>query len=348
MRKNRLFKIFACGLVALTLTGCNGTSFVTHFSPSMKTSQLFAMDTIMELQINGDEALLTEAESRIRDLEKKLSTTDENSEISRLNRNKSETLSKESGHIFKRALEMCKETDGALDISIYPVLKRWGFTTGTYSVPSDEELAELLAYVDYSQIELKDDLTVSVPEGMEVDLGSVVKGYTGTMLSEYFVENGVTSGLINLGGNVQCIGTKPNGEKWKVAIKSPFPDSQSGIYGVLNASDTAIITSGGYERFFEENGETYWHILDPSNGKPAGNGLISVTVIGKDGLRCDALSTALFVKGLDEAMEYYREHKDFDAILIADDGTAYVTAGAASDFTLSSEYYNKKIVVISD
>ncbi len=332
-------------ICALILSACGYTLGNTS-TDTMKTSTIFAMDTIMELQVSGEEALLTDAEQQIRNLEKKLSVTDDTSEIYCLNQDKKAELSEETLEILNGAMDICDGTDGALDISIYPVLKSWGFTTGEYSVPSEDVLEELVRNVDYSQIQI-DGRRVTIPEGMEIDLGSVVKGYTGTMIANFLKDNGVTSALINLGGNVQCIGTKLNGEPWNVAIKSPFSDSKSGIIGVLKATDLAIITSGGYERYFEKNGEVYWHILDPDTGKPARNGIVSVTVIGEDGLMCDALSTALFVMGKDEAIEYWQDRSDeFDMIIITEDGNIYITGAIADKFTLSSEYYDSDITII--
>lgn len=332
----------------------------------MHVSSIFAMDTVMEIQVYGGddaEALLTDAENQIRTLEKELSVTDENSEIARLNATGSVSLSKEPAQIMEEALGYCDSTDGALDITIYPVLKAWGFTTGEYQVPGDAEIAGLLENVDYRSVKIAnaagseaetgnssddtDSVLCTIPEGVQVDLGSVTKGYTSRKLAQYFRENGVESGLINLGGNVECIGLKPNGSKWNVAVKSPFKDSDSGILGVIQASDEAIITSGGYERYFEEDGETYWHIIDPTTGKPAKNGLISVTIIGKDGLMCDALSTALFVKGLDGAIDYYRSHdSSFDMILVTAEGDVYITPGVSERFTLSSEYHGLSLHVL--
>ena len=172
-------------------------------------------------------------------------------------------------------------------------------------------------------------------------------GYTGTAVADMLRSKGVTHALLNLGGNVQCIGSKLNGDPWKVAIKSPFPDSDSGMIGVVEADDVAIITSGGYERYFEEEGKRYWHILDPATGKPAENGLVSVTVVGKDGLLCDGLSTALFVKGLDKAIEQYRQSDDFEAIFVTEDREVYVTEGLADKFSLTSEYHDLPLQVIA-
>lgn len=344
---------------------------------NMQTSTLFAMDTVMELQIQGDEELLREGEALIRSLEKELSVTDENSEIARLNKDGKAALTEDVAELMGKALDICDSTDGALDITIYPVLKTWGFTTGEYRVPADEEIQELLENVDYHGVDItgfdagaaekrasdtgssvstadSDELSdaagiiCEIPSGTQVDLGSVAKGYTSMSLYNLFTDKGVTSGLINLGGNVQCIGSKINGDDWKVAVKSPFIDSSSGILGVLSVSDLAVVTSGGYERYFEENGKTYWHILDPKTGKPAENGLVSVTIIGKDGLLCDGLSTALFVKGLDEAIRYYQENRDkeFDMVLVTDDREVYLTEGVADKFSLASEYYNLNTHII--
>ena len=330
-------------LMAVSLTGCQSPSH-------LYTSSIFAMNTIMELQIGGLRDYTPDAEDIIRSLEKKLAVTSKDSEIAVLNNDKQAVMSAQVAEIIQGALKVCDRTDGALDITIYPVLKEWGFTTGEYNVPLDEDIQTLLENVDYRNVEIDWDAdpgpVVTIPSGVQVDLGSVAKGYTGYYIAGYLKEMGVQNALLNLGGNVQCIGTKPNGDKWKVAIKSPFEDSKTGVFGVIAADDVAIITSGGYERYFERDGEIYWHILDPDTGKPAKSGLSSVTIVGKDGLVCDGMSTALFVKGLDEAIEIWRESDDFEAVFITEEGEAYVTEGLAADFSLSAEYHDAPLQVI--
>lgn len=356
------------------LCGCGSASADGVSIDSVKniqSSTIFAMDTVMELQVQGDEELLREGESLIRTLEKEMSVTDENSEIAMLNKAGKAQLSEDVAGLMSQALDICESTDGALDITIYPVLKAWGFTTGSYRVPTDEEIQMLLKNVDYHGIHIINQgldaakmessdgavkenslynktVICEIPSDTQVDLGSVAKGYTSMALYNLFIQKGVTSGLINLGGNVQCIGSKPNGDDWKVAVKSPFKDTASGILGVLSVSDLAVVTSGGYERFFEENGKTYWHILDPVTGKPAENGIVSVTIVGKDGLLCDGLSTALFVKGLDGATKYYQDNreKEFDMLLVTDDREVYITEGIADKFAIGSEYYNLNVHII--
>lgn len=348
-RFKREIEFLGAGFIcALIFSGCsNGKAQV-----EMNSTSFFAMDTVMDIQIAGDEALLSEAENMVMDLEERLSVTNPNSEIGKINKDKIGRLSADSAEILNGGLEICEKTDGALDLSIYPVLKEWGFTTGEYQVPSDEAIDALLENVDYSKIQINKNENgtedVVIPENMEIDLGSVVKGYTSQALHDYFKENGVESALINLGGNVQCLGKKEGTKPWRIAIKSPFLDSKTGILGVLNAEDTAIVTSGGYERYFEEDGHIYWHIIDPATGRPAESGLASVTIIGDDGLTCDALSTSLFVKGLDGAISYLEANEGYDAILVTMDGDIYITKGIEDDFSLESEYADSTINVIME
>jgi thiamine biosynthesis lipoprotein len=176
--------------------------------------------------------------------------------------------------------------------------------------------------------------------GMEIDLGGIAKGYTSSRVMDIFREHGVKHGLVSLGGNVQAIGTKKNGKPWRVAIQNP--ESEMEYLGVLNIEDKCVITSGGYERFFEKDGVHYHHIIDPRTGYPADSGLISATIISEDGALADGLSTSLFIMGKDEAEKYWREHADdFDYILEDEDGTLYVTEGA--DEILTTD--NRTIVI---
>ena len=293
----------------------------------------FAMDTVMTVRIYGDEALLDAAGDRVKELEALWSVTDEGSEICALNRDGSAVLSGDAAGLLAGALELCRRTGGALDITIYPVVRLWGFTTGEYTVPDGEAIEELLTQVDYSRVALDETAgTAALPEGVEVDLGSVAKGYAGDVLAALLKAHGVESAMLDLGGNIQTVGTKPDGSAWRIGVRDPGGDD---ILGVVEVADRAAVTSGGYERYFEQDGVRYWHIIDPATGAPARSGLQSVTVIGESGLLCDALSTALFVMGLDRALEHWREYRDFEAILVCDDGSVTVTAGLENDFTLA-------------
>ena len=320
-------KIVICLLLVLTLTGCAGQGEAN--GQEMKTVTLFAMNTYMELRACGGEAALEEAAALIRALDGALSVTDEGSEIYALNRDKRAALSPDAAELTGAALTLCARTGGALDVSIYPVSRAWGFTVGEYRVPPDEEISELLRAVDYRRVRLEGP-AAELGADMMIDLGSVAKGYASARVVALLREAGVASALVNLGGSVQTLGTKPDGSPWRVAIRDPFGD---GTLGVVEAADKAVITSGGYERYFEQDGETYWHILDPATGRPARSGLAAVTVVGEDALTCDGLSTALFVMGPERAAALWRESGDFEAVLVTDEGGILITEGLEDSFT---------------
>lgn len=340
MRRYR-FMIFLWTL--LLLTGCSA-------APEEKPCryELMAMDTIMSLTIYGKPAqkaqdILQQAAGQIQDLDALLSVTNEESEIYRINHSYGEAvqLSEKTLELLGDALELCQTTEGTLDITIYPVVRTWGFTTGEYRVPEEAELSALLEKVDYTQVVL-DEENLTLPEGMELDLGAVTKGWTGDQLMELFQEAGVTSAIVELGGNVQALGTKPDGSPWRVALQAP----EGGYAGALEIVDKAVITSGGYQRYFEQDGETYCHIIDPSTGHPAQTGLASVTIVSDRGVQGDGLSTALFVMGREKAETYWRTHPDFDFILLGEDGTVTITEGLEDSFTLYGDWENHPLEVI--
>lgn len=330
MRKKGLLLLFPL----LFLTACS--SFPASEEPKEATSTLFAMNTYMTFTAYGDDAqdALKDAEKTVQQAEARWSVTDEGSEIFKANHSKGQpiSVSEETAQLVSFALEMAQKTDGALDPTIYPVLTAWGFTTDSKQVPPESEISQLLQRVDYNRIQLE-GTTLTVPEGMELDLGAVGKGYTADLVTEVFQEHDVESALISLGGNIQAIGSRPDGSDWRIGVRAPWED---GNLGVLEISDAAIVTSGGYENYFEdESGNIYWHILDPSTGYPADSGLLSVTIIGKEGKLCDALSTSLFVMGAEKAEDYWRENKDFDMLLVTDNSEVILTPGIAEQFSLA-------------
>lgn len=325
-------RFFALCAALVLLAGC--TPKPAQTAPASERI-FFAMDTVMTLRLyeGGEEDLLGQAEGRVNELEDLLSVTEPDSEVYALNHNGEADLSPETAELLSTALMMCARTNGALDISTYPVVRTWGFTTGEYAVPSAETIDALLPLVDYRQVRLEGS-KAAVPNGMEIDLGSVAKGYTGDVLSAFLKEHGVTSAMLDLGGNIQTIGAKPDGSCWRVGVRDPEGDGNLGVVEVVNQ---AVVTSGGYERYFEEDGVRYWHILDPQTGFPAHSGLISVTIIGERGAICDGLSTALFVMGLDHALDHWRQYRDFEAVFVSEDGSVTITAGLEDSFTLSQK-----------
>ncbi len=323
--------------LALALTGCGGKKAEKH------EKQLFAMDTVMLLTAYGDKGndALTAATEVINSLAADLDPEKEGSSVAALNAGAggAVAVSADCLEVLDTALAVGRETGGALDPALYPVIQAWGFTTGEYRVPDRAELDALLAAKDTDGIILDASAgTVTLPAGMAVSLGAVAKGYAARKAAEAMASAGAEHAILSLGGNVQTLGdTRPDGKSWQVAVTDP---KDTGSYvGTLSVGQTAVVTSGGYQRYFDADGVRYIHILDPATGRPADNDLLSVTVVTADGARADALSTALFVLGAEGALEYCAAHEDVELVLITEDDRVIVTDGLADGFTEHGEGY---------
>ena len=310
-----------------------------------ETATFLAMDTTIDLTVYGDAALLDQVQAQVSALEDQISVTRPDSQVYAINANGSGVLTGSAKEVMEGALDMCRRTDGALDLSIYPIVRAWGFTTGSYQVPPEEEIQALLPLVDYTRIQYDPaDGTVSIPAGMEIDLGSVGKGYAAGQAAQLLRDSGVTSALLNFGGNVQTVGCRPDGSPWQIAVKDPRGGTPM---MVLSIDDQAVVTSGGYERYFEQDGQTYWHIMDPATGHPADSGLLSVTVVGRDGLVCDGLSTSLFVMGLEKAADLWAGSSDFEAVFVTGTGEIYLTEGLTGGFALTEDHAGTPVHVLA-
>lgn len=336
--KKKITAILMVILIGIMAAGCGQQQKTeqTEGTEESASQDIFAMDTYMSVTAYGADAesAVSDAIAEIERLDALLSTGETDSEIYKLNQNGGGSISEDTSYLLERALEIWKSTDGCFEIGIYPLMQEWGFTDGNYKVPDKETLQKLLPLADSSKIDFNEkDQTVSFEQdGMEIDFGGIAKGYTSGRIMDIFREHGIKSGMVSLGGNVQVLGIKIDGSKWRVAVQNP--EDTENYLGVLETQDRAVITSGGYERYFEQNGKTYQHILDPKTGYPADSGLISVTIVSADGTLADGLSTSLFVMGKEKAVAYWRAHsEEFDAILVEKDGTVSVTENIADQFT---------------
>ena len=339
-------------LSAVFLTGCNTSlnntvtdSKTEENSISQESDSFFAMDTYMTVTAYGDDEsakkAVSEARKEIERLDALLSTGKSDSEIGILNETGSYKVSEDTEVLIKKALDIYKSTSGAFNISIYPVMREWGFTDGSYKVPDKDTLMAALSKADISHVIVSDSVTLT--DGCQIDLGGIAKGYASSKVCEIFKQCGIDSGMVNLGGNVQTIGTKPDGSLWEIAIRDP---KENVPMMVVSVNDQAVVTSGGYERYFEQDGQTYWHIMDPTTGHPADSGLRSVSIIGDDGLTCDGLSTSLFVMGLEKAAELWAQSDDFEAVFVTDTGEVYITEGLADHFALTEDYSDTPVNLI--
>lgn len=324
---------------------------VTISKESMETpsasQDIFAMDTYMTVTAYGEKCTeaVQAAVDEINRLDDLWSVGNSESEISILNENGSVILSDETYTVVKEALELYDSTGGLFDITVYPLMVEWGFTTEDYKVPTDEKIKELLKLTGIDKINLDDEThQITLATGTQIDLGGIAKGYTSAKIMEIFSEYGIVSGLVSLGGNVQLYGTKVDGSDWRVGVENPDNTikalSTSDYIGVVQISDKALITSGGYQRYFiDENGEKHHHIIDPRTGSPSNSGLISVTIVSDDGLLADGLSTSLFIMGKDDAISYWHENSDqFDFILVDSEGKIYVSKGIENNFSSELDY----------
>lgn len=298
---------------------------------------VFAMDTYMRITCYGDNAqkAVDESIAEIKRLDDLLSVGNEDSEIYHVNHTGSGILSEDSAVMLDTALSVYDSTDGSFDITIYPMMELWGFTTQDFKVPSEDEILTVLLHVGASDLKWnRDTREIDLGNALGIDLGGIAKGYTSDRLVEIFEANDLDSAVISLGGNVHCFRTKPDGSLWKIGIQSPY--NVTDLLGVLKTADRAVITSGGYERYFTdpETGITYHHIIDPKTGYSSESGLISVSIVAKSGVLADALSTACFILGLDKAADLWRTGTyDFDMILMTDEDKVYITEGLDGYFT---------------
>lgn len=341
----RFIKAFSALILIIILVGCSNENEVNTSKTTSTTTvndtipaskEFFAMDTYMEVDAYGNngEKAVAKAEKEVNKLDSILSTGKSTSEISKLNKNKKQVVSADTMSLIKESVKISKETNSAFNPTIYPLMELWGFTTKNYYVPKDNEIKPLLNYMDINNIKIDESKNeVSFKDSnMKIDLGAIAKGYTSSKIIDIFKENNIKSGMVTLGGNVQVLGKKPDGSLWKVGIQNPIGEDE--YLGVLQTSDKAVITSGGYERNFTKNGKTYHHILDPSNGYPANNGLTSVTIISSDGTLADALSTSLFVMGKDKAIDFYKKSNyNFDFILYTSDNKLIISDGIEDIFS---------------
>lgn len=333
-------------LLAALLTTAAGCGVMLGPDEAEESIQVIAMDTAMTFTAYGVNSTKADyaAEEEVYRLEAMLSRTDGDSQVAQLNSQGTAVVDQELWDLIQTAMDYTAATEGAFDITVAPVLLAWGFTTDNYQVPTQAELDTLLPLVGTEHIhELGDNgdgtVTVELDPGTQIDLGAIGKGYASDRVAAIFREYEIPRGLLRLGGSVLAIGDRPDGEAWRVGIQDPKePNSADALAAVLNLTDAYAVTSGSYQRYFEQDGKTYHHIIDPATGYPAENGLTSVTIVmdsaDGNGTLCDALSTALFVMGEEKALDFWRSGKyDFQMVLVTKDDRVVVTDGLTDVLT---------------
>ena len=328
MKKTKLLSaVLALILLAFTLTSCGQDT-------SYADTVFVGMDTVITLRLakNGvSEEALAEAAAQCQQLvashEKILSAHEENSDVATLNKEVQMQLDTNPLllTVLDIAFQITELTNGAYDPTIGSLTSLWNVRNGG-PVPERGAIREAMKHIGKDKLTVDNTTIVKNDQLTKLDLGGVGKGYTLQALLTYLSSTDIPYGIVSMGGNIGVFGTKGNDAPYKIGIKDPR--NTDDVIGYLYAGGGFVSVSGDYERYFEENGERYHHIIDPETGYPADNGLTSVICYTQNGASADALSTALFVMGLEESLAFYKEGGiSFEAIFITDDYEVYMTDG---------------------
>ena len=313
--------------VMLLMPGCA----VKQKEPISKSDFLLNTFVTVTLYDTDKEEILDGAMDVCREYEDVLSTTIETSEIYQMNHRKEGerqfTVSDKTAEVLKKGLEYCEMSHGAFDITIEPLSSLWDFTRENPKVPDADLIQKELAKVLYEKVSLDGNIVTFADDDTAIDLGAIAKGFIADRIKDYLTEQGVKSAIINLGGNVLCIGEKTDGTPFKIGLQKPFAD-RSETVAALDINDLSVVSSGVYERHFIQNGVNYHHILDPHTGYPYENGLTQVTVISKQSVDGDGLSTSCFALGLEKGMELADSLDGVYAVFVTEDGELHYSKGA--------------------
>ena len=321
--KNRVVLLLL--LLALSLAGCNLLPDASMQDRTVSDASIWAMDTQMDLRLYGDTdgTVMAELTAILNRLDHSLSATSPDSALTALNES-GRTDDADVVYLASAAQTISAQTDGALDITLLPVSRLWGFGTDSYAVPEPAALDALRDRVGMDKLTVSDG-AVSVSAGTMLDFGALAKGYAADLCRAKMEEAGI-AGILSLGGNSQTVGTKPDGSDWIIGVQDP--DDMGRYLLTLRLSGSAsAVASGDYQRFFMQDGVRYCHILDPKTLSPVRGSLRSVTVVTDGGLKADGLSTALFVLGREAGIALWQSMGDFEAVWIEADGTVWITPG---------------------
>lgn len=319
MKKNSfLFYLILFSSCLFFLTGCQRNAVET-------TKTGFYLNTVVSITLydrKEDDPLFDEAMSLIGEYDSLLSKTAEGSDIYRINHagGSPVEVDERTAELLSIALSYASLSDGLVDPTIGTLSDLWNFgDTNEGIVPHREDIEEALSHIDYTKVKLSGNTVTLLDPDARLDLGFIAKGYIADKLKAYLTENGVTNGIINLGGNVLTIGTKPDGSDYHIGVQKPFAETGTALT-TLTVSDRSLVSSGNYERYFEKDGILYHHILSTKDGYPVNSGLNGVTIISKNSVDGDALSTLCFILGYEKGRILIDSLPDTEAVFINDAG----------------------------
>lgn len=311
MKKANIFILFS--IITLLLCGCT----LKAKEPFSKTG--FHFDTVITITLydSKDEELLNTCFDYCKEFENLVSRTIETSEISKINQANGQPVevSDTTIELLKEGISFAELTDGAFDITIAPLMELWDIKNNSGNVPSESDITEALSHVNYKNIVIDGNTVTLTDPHAAIDLGGIAKGYIADQLKKYLLSEGVTSAIINLGGNVLTVGEKPDGNSFNIGIQKPF-DKQNATITSVSVKDSSVVTSGSYERYFQVDDTIYHHILNTETGYPCNNRLLSVTILSEESIDGDALSTACFALGLEKGQKLIESLGDINAIFV--------------------------------
>jgi thiamine biosynthesis lipoprotein len=323
--------------------------------PSRQSESRYALGTICTINLydKGRPRVYSGAFARINELEDILSASRDGTDLDKVNKNAGigpVKVRPELIDVLKLALYYAEESRGAFDPSVGPLVRLWGIGTEKERIPEEEEISQALDLINYRDIEINDtEETVFLKRaGMALDLGAIAKGYAIDDTAAFLAKSGIDSGIIDFGGDIFALGEKKGKKKgerkdreenyWRIGIQDP--KGNRGTYiGVLRVKNKSVVTSGNYERYFEEAGRRYHHIFSVKNGYPAENGLLSVTIAAGDAADADALSTAAFALGWEGGRDLIARADGAEGIFVFDDLSVRLTEDLEKDFTLTADEY---------
>lgn len=334
MNAKKQFSVLAL-TASVLLTGCS----LTPDTNATVSKTGFFLDTVVSMTLYGtkEEAPLNECFLLLETYESLLSRTKEGSDVWKINHSNGSpvAVSNETAQLIQTALDYSVRSDGAFDITIAPLLDLWNFKPEQHegTVPDADQIQEALSHVDYKNVQLDGTTVTLLDPQASIDLGGIAKGYIADRLRDYLVSEGCDSALINLGGNILTVGAKPDGSAFRVGIRKPFSESDKQLETVA-CKDRSVVTSGTYERYFEQDGKRYHHILNPTDGYPVENGLASVTILSPTSTDADALSTACFVLGPEKGLELIETLDGIEALFVTDELEEIASSGFTA-YTIS-------------
>ena len=331
--KKGIAVVLIAGMTALLLMGCE-----RKVEPLSKSDFMLNTFVTVTLYDKDDPKILNECLDICRSYENVFSKTIEGSEVYEINhrpaQESSVKLSPDMAALLSKGLYYSRISGGDFDITVEPLSSLWDFTAPNPVVPPSDEISAAVKKVGYQNLKLDDDTLTFLSPDTSIDFGAIAKGYIADRMKDYLLEQGVRSAVINLGGNVLCVGNKPDGSPFKIGLQKPYADRNETIE-TLNIEDMSVVSSGVYERHFVKDGVNYHHILNPRDGYPYDNGLVSVTILSKLSVDGDALSTTCFSMGLEKGMELLNSMDDVYGVFITEDGKVHYTEGA-KDFLVTT------------